>query len=78
MLLSVANCSVDAADNDKTTPLIMASIQGNLNICELLVGRPLMNMHAAASHSQTSCYMGEAVGCRSPVVLKWTNGTSMI
>ena len=37
MLLSAASCGVDVADYDQTTPLIMAAIQGNVDICELLV-----------------------------------------
>ena len=37
MLISVTSCNVNAADNDQTTPLIMAALQGNSVICETLV-----------------------------------------
>ncbi len=40
MLLSAANCDVNVADSDQTTPLIMAAIQGNIDVCELLVSCP--------------------------------------
>ena len=37
MLISVTSCNVNAADNDQTTPLVMAALQGNAVICETLV-----------------------------------------
>ena len=37
MLISVTSCNVNAADNDLTTPLVMAALQGNAVICETLV-----------------------------------------
>ena len=37
MLLSSPICNVNAMDNDQTTPLIMAALQGNAIICESLV-----------------------------------------
>lgn len=37
MLLSVTRCNVNASDNDLTTPLHMAAIQGKESIFELLV-----------------------------------------
>jgi hypothetical protein len=39
MLLSSPICNVNAMDNDQTTPLIMAALQGNAVICESLVRR---------------------------------------
>jgi len=37
MLLSVSSCDVNVSDNDHTTPLIMAAMQGNPDMCEILV-----------------------------------------
>ena len=38
MLLAAANCKVDAADNDRTTPLHMAAMQGSSDVVDSLVG----------------------------------------
>lgn len=43
MLLSVTSCAVNALDNDFTTPLIMAAVQGNESVCELLVSSCLFD-----------------------------------
>ena len=39
MLLSVSSCDVNVPDNDHTTPLIMAAMQGNRDMCEILVSK---------------------------------------
>ena len=37
MLLSVSSCDVNVPDNDHTTPLIMAAMQGNRDMVDILV-----------------------------------------
>ena len=37
MLLSVSYCDVNVSDVDYVTPLIMAAMDGDCSICELLV-----------------------------------------
>jgi len=37
MLISVANCQVNAVDSDQTTPLAMAAMYGKASACESLV-----------------------------------------